>query len=110
MADWVGGYGNTVILNHNNAQQTLYGHMSQILVQPGQWVQQGTVIGLVGSTGNSTGPHLHFEVRQLTPDGWVATDPGAQLETALSQLVHTLQTAQTPQQTESNNPATRRLN
>ncbi len=110
IADWVGGYGNTVILNHNNAQQTLYGHMSQILVQPGQWVQQGTVIGLVGSTGNSTGPHLHFEIRQLTPEGWVATDPGDQLETALSQLVHTLQTAQTPQQAESNNPATRRLN
>lgn len=110
MADWVGGYGLTVILNHNNAQQTLYGHMSQILVQPGQWVEQGTVVGLVGSTGNSTGPHLHFEIRQLTPEGWVATDPGAQLETALSQLVHSLQTAQTPQQTESNNPATRRLN
>jgi murein DD-endopeptidase MepM/ murein hydrolase activator NlpD len=104
MADWVGGYGLTVILNHNNAQQTLYGHMSQILVQPGQWVEQGTVVGLVGSTGNSTGPHLHFEVRQLTPDGWVATDPGAQLEYALSQLVQGLQTAQ------ASKPTSRRLN
>lgn len=103
-ADWVSGYGLTVILNHNNAQQTLYGHMSQVLVQPGQWVEQGTVIGLVGSTGNSTGPHLHFEVRQLTADGWVATDPGAQLEYALSQLVQSLQTAQASQST------TKRLN
>ncbi len=50
IADWVGGYGLTVIINHTSAQQTLYGHMSQLLVQPGQWVEPGTVIGLVGST------------------------------------------------------------
>ncbi|MEH1794303.1 MULTISPECIES: M23 family metallopeptidase [unclassified Nostoc] len=93
-ANWVGGYGLTVILNHKSAEQTLYGHMSEILVQPGQWVQPGTVIGLVGSTGNSTGPHLHFEVRHLTPNGWVATDPGVELQSALSQLVRGLQTAQ----------------
>jgi murein DD-endopeptidase MepM/ murein hydrolase activator NlpD len=98
IADYMGGYGLTVVLNHNNAQQTLYGHMSQILVQAGQRVEQGTVIGRVGSTGNSTGPHLHFEVRQLTPQGWVATDPGAQLEYALGQLVQSLQTAQVPGQ------------
>ncbi|MBR8834608.1 MAG: M23 family metallopeptidase [Stigonema ocellatum SAG 48.90 = DSM 106950] len=99
IADWVGGYGLTVILNHTSAQQTLYGHMSQVLVQPGQWVEKGTVIGLVGSTGNSTGPHLHFEVRQLTPEGWVATDPGTELGNALSQLVQTLQTATRTTQT-----------
>jgi murein DD-endopeptidase MepM/ murein hydrolase activator NlpD len=98
MADWVGGYGLTVVINHTNAQQTLYGHMSQLLVQPGQVVQKGTVIGLVGSTGNSTGPHLHFEMRQLTPEGWVAVDPGTQLEFALNQLVQTLHTAQATQQ------------
>jgi murein DD-endopeptidase MepM/ murein hydrolase activator NlpD len=97
-ANWVGGYGLTVILNHKSAEQTLYGHMSQILVQPGQWVQPGTVIGLVGSTGNSTGPHLHFEVRHLTPNGWVAVDPGAQLQVALNQLVRGLQTAQVSQE------------
>ncbi|MBN3894535.1 MAG: M23 family metallopeptidase [Nostoc sp. NOS(2021)] len=97
-ANWVGGYGLTVILNHKSAEQTLYGHMSEILVQPGQWVQPGTVIGLVGSTGNSTGPHLHFEVRHLTQDGWVATDPGVELQGALSQLVRGLQTAQVSQQ------------
>jgi murein DD-endopeptidase MepM/ murein hydrolase activator NlpD len=93
-ADWVGGYGLTVILNHSSAQQTLYGHMSEILVQPGQWVEAGTVIGRVGSTGNSTGPHLHFEVRHLTQNGWVAVDPGVQLQVALSQLLQGVQTAQ----------------
>ncbi|MBD2609416.1 M23 family metallopeptidase [Scytonema hofmannii FACHB-248] len=93
IADWVGGYGLTVILNHTSAQQTLYGHMSEVFVQPGQLVQQGTVIGRVGSTGNSTGPHLHFEVRHLTSQGWVAIDPGIQLDTALSQLIKATQTA-----------------
>ncbi|MEH2322540.1 MAG: M23 family metallopeptidase [Nostoc sp.] len=97
-ANWMGGYGLTVILNHKSAEQTLYGHMSEILVKPGQWVQPGTVIGLVGSTGNSTGPHLHFEIRHLTQDGWVATDPGVELQSALSQLVGGLQTAQVSQE------------
>ena len=100
MADYMGGYGLAVILNHNSAQQTLYGHMSEIFVQPGQWVEQGTVIGRVGTTGNSTGPHLHFEVRQLTAEGWVPVDSGVQLQSALSQLVQVLQTAQTTQTTE----------
>ncbi|MBF2066889.1 MAG: M23 family metallopeptidase [Calothrix sp. C42_A2020_038] len=98
VADFIGGYGLTAVLNHNGAVQTLYGHMSQLFVQPGQWVQQGTVIGLVGSTGNSTGPHLHFEVRRLTPEGWVATDPGVYLQYALSQLRQSIQTAQVPEQ------------
>ncbi|MDM3859467.1 MAG: M23 family metallopeptidase [Aphanizomenon gracile PMC644.10] len=85
-ANWLGGYGLAVIINHGSAQQSLYGHMSEILVQPGQWVEPGTVIGRVGSTGNSTGPHLHFEVRHLTQNGWVAVDPGVQLQGGLSQL------------------------
>lgn len=93
-ADWVGGYGLTVILNHSSAQQTLYGHMSEIFVRPGQWVEPGMVIGRVGSTGNSTGPHLHFEVRHMTQNGWVAVDPGVQLQIALSQLLQGVQTAQ----------------
>lgn len=93
IADWVGGYGKTVVLNHNSAQQTLYGHMSELFVRPGQWVERGTVIGRVGSTGNSTGPHLHFETRQLTPNGWVATNPGAQLQYALNQFLQSLRTA-----------------
>ena len=86
-ANWLGGYGLAVVINHSSAQQSLYGHMSEIFVQPGQWVEPGTVIGRVGSTGNSTGPHLHFEVRHLTQNGWVAVDPGVQLQGGLSQLV-----------------------
>ncbi len=94
VADWLGGYGLTVVLSHNKGtQETLYGHLSQIYVQPGQWVDQGSAIGLVGSTGNSTGPHLHFEVRRLTPDGWVALDAGASLETAVAQLIQALRVA-----------------
>lgn len=88
MADFLGGYGLAVALNHNQGnQQTLYGHLSEVFVKAGETVKQGTVIGRVGSTGNSTGPHLHFEYRELTPDGWVALDAGAQLEFALAELV-----------------------
>lgn len=55
-------YGYYVIINHGNGYQSLYGHMSKIIAKKGQWVSQGTRIGLVGSTGYSTGPHLHFTV------------------------------------------------
>lgn len=98
-ADFLGGYGLAVILLHEKGtQQSLYAHLSEIFVQPGQPVEQGTVIGRVGSTGNSTGPHLHFEWRHLTSDGWVAVDAGAHLDYALAQFVRALQVAQaTPQ-------------
>lgn len=95
IADFLGGYGLAVVLDHKKfTQQTLYGHLSEIFVQPGEWVEQGAVIGRVGSTGNSTGPHLHFETRTLTAEGWVATDPGVQLKDALAQLVESLRVAQ----------------
>ncbi|PSB19712.1 M23 family peptidase [Phormidesmis priestleyi ULC007] len=95
LADFFGGYGLAIALEHDNGkQQTLYGHLSEIFVKPGEAVKQGTVIARSGSTGNSTGPHLHFEFRQLTTEGWVAQDPGVQLESALAQLVKSLQTAQ----------------
>jgi murein DD-endopeptidase MepM/ murein hydrolase activator NlpD len=57
------GYGNYVVIAHAGGFDTLYGHLSTALVKPGQTVTQGTVVGLEGSTGNSTGPHLHFELR-----------------------------------------------
>lgn len=59
-----GGYGNMIMIDHNNGFHTLYAHLSVISVRCGQSVGQGNLIGLAGSTGNSTGAHLHFEVRQ----------------------------------------------
>lgn len=60
---WNGGYGNYVVVSHSNGTQTLYAHMSNTIASPGQSVSSGQVIGYVGSTGKSTGNHLHFEVR-----------------------------------------------
>lgn len=72
---WNGGYGCYVILDHGNGVQTLYGHNTQLLVSPGEYVTQGQVVGLLGNTGRSTGPHLHFEVRingkRVNPLGYI---------------------------------------
>jgi murein DD-endopeptidase MepM/ murein hydrolase activator NlpD len=70
-AGWQNGYGNFIVLNHRNGQSTAYGHLSRILVKKGQHVEQGNTIGAVGTTGFSTGPHLHFEFR----DHGVHRDP-----------------------------------
>jgi murein DD-endopeptidase MepM/ murein hydrolase activator NlpD len=70
-AGWLGGYGNLVVVDHGNGLATAYAHASAILVAVGQQVAQGETVSLVGSTGNSSGPHLHFEVRV----NGVAVDP-----------------------------------
>jgi murein DD-endopeptidase MepM/ murein hydrolase activator NlpD len=62
-AGWAGGYGREVRIAHGGGLLSLYGHMSQIVAEPGSYVRQGQVIGYVGSSGLSTGPHVHFEVR-----------------------------------------------
>lgn len=61
---WKGNYGNLIIIDHGNGYKTYYAHNSKLLAKVGQSVDKGTTISLSGSTGNSTGPHLHFEVRQ----------------------------------------------
>lgn len=72
-----GGYGLAIEVEHDNPRRrTLYGHLSELYVKPGDRVRQGEVIGRVGSTGLSTGPHLHFELRLPSSGGWVAVDPG----------------------------------
>lgn len=76
-----GGYGNLVVIDHGDGKFTKYAHLSKINVQEGRTVEAGELVGAVGSTGNSTGPHLHFEVRGGSPDGTVL-DPIAFLEGA----------------------------
>jgi murein DD-endopeptidase MepM/ murein hydrolase activator NlpD len=70
-AGWKQGYGRVVVLDHGSGLRTLYGHLDRCLVRSGQAVAQGDAVGLMGSSGRSTGPHLHFEVRRDDE----ATDP-----------------------------------
>lgn len=76
-ASWFSGYGLFVSIEHGGELETRYGHMSRINVADGQMVHKGDVIGFVGSTGNSTGPHLHYEVRvageAVNPLGYMQT-------------------------------------
>lgn len=89
-ADWFGGYGLFVELEHGGGMETRYGHMSRIAVAEGQRVRKGDVIGYVGSTGRSTGSHLHYEVRiggeAVNPMPYMQTvAPGVSTETVLAQ-------------------------
>lgn len=74
-ATWSGGYGLLVALEHGGGVETRYGHLSRLNVVPGQPIRKGDVIGYVGSTGRSTGPHLHYEIRV----GGRPVDPSAHL-------------------------------
>lgn len=84
-AGWGGGYGNLVELDHGSTG-TRYAHLEAIYVYQGQTVAQGQQIGLVGSTGRSTGPHLHFEIMMSSGDGWVALDPAPYLNRIASAM------------------------
>ena len=89
-ADWFGGYGLFVELEHGGSMETRYGHMSRIAVAEGQRVRKGDVIGYVGSTGRSTGAHLHYEVRiggeAVNPIPYMQTvAPGVATGTVLAQ-------------------------
>lgn len=86
VAGWAGGYGLMVSITHGDTHETRYAHLSEVLVKPGQKIKQGTVIGLVGSTGMSTGPHLHFEIWKRMQDSLVAIDPTQQLILAMENL------------------------
>lgn len=97
IAGWLGGYGLIVVISHGDTHETRYAHLSEVLVKSGQEVKQGTVIGLVGSTGMATGPHLHFEIWQKMQEGLVAIDPTPQLILAMEQLQKYL--AQSPKST-----------
>ncbi|MDD2430572.1 MAG: peptidoglycan DD-metalloendopeptidase family protein [Firmicutes bacterium] len=78
LAGWVSGYGLTTVIAHGNNITTLYGHASKLLTQAGDKVKQGQVIAKVGSTGVSSGPHLHFEIRNngdpVNPWAWLPAD------------------------------------
>ncbi|MEB3334451.1 MAG: M23 family metallopeptidase [Cyanobacteriota bacterium] len=75
LVDEVSGYGLTVVVDHGEGWQTLYAHLFEIAVQPGDQVQRGQPLGRVGDSGRATTPHLHFEIRQRRGERVVALDP-----------------------------------
>jgi murein DD-endopeptidase MepM/ murein hydrolase activator NlpD len=79
-AGWRNGYGQTIIVDHGDRIHTLYGHLSRVGVSPGQRVEQGAVLGLTGTTGHASGPHLHYEIlvngRPVDPGPYLAGAPG----------------------------------
>lgn len=80
VAGWVGGYGNCVMIDHGDGVMTVYGHLSEVTVSVGEYVDQGERVALSGNTGRSTGPHLHFEIRvngtPVDPEPYLAGTAG----------------------------------
>lgn len=91
-AGWMGGYGNLVEIDHGNGLTSRYGHLDRITAAPGSRVQRGAAIGNMGSTGQSTGTHLHFEVRSAG----VAIDPLRYLSTGKTIVAKALENDQSP--------------
>ena len=79
LVDEVSGYGLTVVVDHGGGWQTLYAHLFEIAVKPGETIHRGQPLGRVGDSGRASTPHLHFEIRQRRGEGMVALDPGALL-------------------------------
>lgn len=84
ISKYMKGYGNFIAIRHENGLETLYGHLTQRNFKEGDWVEAGQIIGLTGSTGRSTGPHLHYEVRY---NGY-AIDPEWMIDFSTQQLHH----------------------
>lgn len=84
-AGWSGGYGNLIELSHDSTG-TRYAHLDTILVSAGQKVSRGQQIGTVGTTGRSTGPHLHFEILVPSHEGWVTVDPSGYINRIASAI------------------------
>jgi len=78
-AGWKSGYGNSILIDHGYGYSTMYGHLRSIAVRRGQYVKRGQIIGYMGSSGLSTGPHLHYEVRflgrQINPVSYLDHSP-----------------------------------
>ncbi len=87
-AGWRNGYGKTIIVEHGDRIHTLYGHLSRLVVSRGQRLKQGAVVGLTGTTGHASGPHLHYEIlvngRPVDPGSYVAAAPGVHRASARS--------------------------
>lgn len=75
LVQWIDGYGLTVVLDHGDGRRSLYGHLDAVAVRPGQVVRGGESLAVVGMTGRTSGPHLHFEWRTQQGSAWVAHDP-----------------------------------
>jgi hypothetical protein len=93
-AGWISGYGNAVIIEHENGISTLYAHNNSLTVWEGASVRQGEQIAIAGSTGNSTGPHVHFEIRRngepVSPVGFISQDLSAEGEAVYGEMMDSL--------------------